>query len=599
MKVKVSDYIADFLANNKIEHVFTVTGGGAMHLNDSLGHHPKLKCIYNHHEQACAIAAEGYTRYSGKLAAVCVTTGPGGTNAITGVVGGYLDSIPMFIISGQVKKETMVKSYDLQLRQLGDQEYNIIDTVKPMTKYAKTIMDPEKVAYYLEKAFYIATNRRGGPVWLDVPLDVQGAYVDSEKLKHFDVALFERDLKKPYTKETDVEKVIDKILKSKRPVIIAGSGIRLSGAHGRFLALIDRLNIPVVTPWNGHDVLYDDHRLFCGRPGIMGTRGGNFVVENSDLLISLGCRMSIRQVGYNYKSFAKNSYKIMVDIDENELVKPTLSIDLPIHSDVGEFIEKMLDKCSDVDFGNREEWVKWCRNVNLKYPVCSEKHYEKSSPINPYAFIDSLFNELPQNETIVCGNGSACVMTFQAAKLKKGQRLFTNSGAASMGYGFPAAIGVAVNKKGKRVVCLDGDGSFQMNLQEMQTMVHNKLNIKIFYFNNSGYHSIRQTQTNLFSNHCLVGVSEDNGISFPECEKIAYCYGVPYFKLSNINDAKEVISKVLTQEGPVMCEVLLDKTQNFEPKISSKIAEDGSMISTAIDDMYPFLSKEEYLENKI
>ncbi|MDQ5984114.1 MAG: Acetolactate synthase isozyme 1 large subunit [Eubacteriales bacterium SKADARSKE-1] len=597
MKIKVSDYVADFLANNGIKHVFTVTGGGAMHLNDSLGHHKDLKCIYDHHEQACAIAAESYTRYSGELAAVCVTTGPGGTNALTGVLGGWLDSIPMFIVSGQVKRETTVWSTDLPLRQLGDQEYNIIDSVKPMTKYAKMVTEPEQIAYHLEKALFISKSGRGGPVWLDIPLDVQGAIVETEELIHFDKSECQDELPPAVEKET-IDKIIDKIKSSKRPVLIAGTGIRLGHSYDDFLKLIDKLNIPVVTPWNGHDILFDEHRLFCGRPGIMGTRGGNFVVENSDLLISLGCRLSIRQVSYNYKNFAKNAYKIMVDIDKAELQKPTLSIDLPIYADAKDVIEKLFASGFVNENNEHKTWLDWCRKINAKYPTCLPKYYETKTPVNPYAFVDTLFETLPEDETIVCGNGSACVVAFQVARLKKGQRLFTNSGCASMGYGFPAAIGTAVFKNGGRVICLDGDGSFQMNLQEMQTLVHNNLNIKIFYFNNSGYHSIRQTQTNLFSQHPLVGVSKENGVSFPDCEKIANCYGVPYFKIDNIDMAKSKIEKVLNTKGPVTCEVILDTTQNFEPKLSSRALPDGTMISPPIDDMFPFLNRSEYAQNK-
>ena len=597
MKIKVSDYIANFLSKNGITDVFTVTGGGAMHLNDSLGHHPNLKCTYNHHEQACAIAAEGYTRVSGKLAAVCVTSGPGGTNAITGVLGGWLDSIPMFILSGQVKRETTISSTNLPLRQLGDQEFNIVECVKTMTKYAKMISEPNEIAYHLEKALYIALHGRGGPVWLDIPLDVQGTVVDTDKLVHFDKnELISQEI--PKVKNDVVAQIIDKIKTAKRPVIIAGTGIRLGQAHDEFLKLIEKLNIPVVTAWNAHDVLWNSHRLFCGKPSTVGTRGGNFVVENSDLLISLGCRLNIRQISYNYKNFAKNAYKIIVDIDAAELQKPTISPDLPIHADVKDVIGKLLE----TEFVNQNEehvkWLEWCKAVNEKYPACLPKYYEKNLPMNPYAFIDTLFKILPEDEPIICGNGSACVITFQTAEVKKGQRLFTNSGCASMGYGFPAAIGVAVNLAGKRVICIDGDGSFQMNLQELQTVVHNNLNLKTIILNNNGYHSIRQTQTNLFSSHPLAGVSKENGISFPECEKLAACYGLKYVKIDNISTAKEKIKEFLNFDGPAICEAVVDPTQNFEPKLSSKVLPDGKITSPLLDDMFPFLSREEYQSNK-
>ncbi|MCI0502366.1 MAG: thiamine pyrophosphate-binding protein [Fusobacteria bacterium] len=597
MKVKVSDYIADFFKDKGIEDVFMITGGGAMHLNDSLGHHEGLTCIYNHHEQAAAIAAEAYARYSGKIALVCVTSGPGGTNAITGVLGGWLDSIPMFVISGQVKRETTVWSTDLPLRQLGDQEFNITKSIENMTKYSKMITEPNEIAYHLEKALYLANHGRKGPVWLDIPLDVQGAKVETEELIHFEEMECVGEIPLEITDNT-VGKIIEHIKSSKKPVIIAGSGIRIGDAASEFLELTEKLKIPVVTPWNAHDIIPDSNSYFCGRPGNIGTRGGNFVVENSDLLISLGSRLSLRQVSYNYKEFAVNSYKIMVDIDSNELNKPTLNIDFKIHADVKDVITKLLKSGFINNNKEHENWLEWCRNINLKYPACQPEYFQNKSPVNPYAFVDVLFDLLPEDEPIICGNGSACVITFQVAKIKSGQRLFTNSGCASMGYGFPAAIGVAVNTKGKRVICLDGDGSFQMNLQEIQTMVHNNLNIKLFYLNNSGYHSIRQTQQNLFSNKCLIGVSCESGVSFPSIKRLSDCYGVKYHILDNIDTAQTVINSVLLEEGPVICEVVLDITQNFEPKLSSKILPDGRIISPRIDDMYPFLSRADYESNK-
>ena len=329
MKVKVSEFIADFLVENGIEHVFTVTGGGAMHLNDALGHKKELKCVYNHHEQACAIAAEGYTRLSGRLAAICVTSGPGGTNAITGVLGGWLDSIPMFVISGQVKRETTVRASKVPLRQLGDQEYYIVESVRPMTKYAHMVTEPEEIRYHLEKALYLSTHGRGGPVWLDIPLDVQAAIVDTEDLKGFR----EKELPKPEVPTYHAgltKQILDRISRAKRPAILAGTGIRLADAQKEFIRLIDKLQIPVLTAWNAHDILWDEHPLNCGRPGTVGTRGGNFVVQNCDLLLVLGCRMNIRMISYNYQDFAKDAYKIVVDIDENELQKPTVKVDLPV-----------------------------------------------------------------------------------------------------------------------------------------------------------------------------------------------------------------------------------------------------------------------------
>ena len=593
MIVKVSDYIANFLSDNGIKHVFTVTGGGAMHLNDAIGHHPNLKSVYCHHEQACSIAAEAYYRYSRKLPAVCVTSGPGGTNAITGVLGAWLDSIPMFVVSGQVKRETTIWSCpELKLRQLGDQEYNIVSSIASMTKYSVMITEASEIAYHLEKALFMATNGRGGPVWIDVPLDIQGAKIETDNLNHFNVSECKTEIC-PKINQTTIKNVYEAILKSKRPVIIAGSAIRLSGAYDDFIKLTEKLKIPVITAWNAQDVIEYDNPYFCGLQGSIGNRGGNFVVESCDLLLSIGCRLSIRQVTYSYKDFATNSYKIMVDIDEAELKKPTLNINMPIHADAHDFIQAMLNyNYSDV--GKYEKWLHCCKEVNEKYPSCLPSYYKSKSPVNPYAFMDTLFKILPEDEPVVSGNGSACVTSFQAAKLKKGQRLFTNSGCASMGYGFPAAEGVAVYREGKRVICLDGDGSFQMNLQELQTVVHNKLNIKIFYLNNNGYHSIRQTQNNLFSPHPLVGVSSDNGISFPECKKIAECYGIKYYCIDNIDKSEKIVKEIISFKGPAICEVILDINQNFEPKLSSKVLPDGRIVSPPIDDMFPFLSREEY-----
>lgn len=606
MKIKVSQYIAQFLADHGVTDVFTITGGGAMHLNDAIGHHEALHCTYNHHEQACAIAAEGYARLTGKVAAVCVTSGPGGTNAITGVLGGWQDSIPMFVVSGQVKRETTTWSTSVPLRQLGDQEFQIIDCVKGMTKYAQMITEPTEIRYHLEKAWYLCNNGRKGPVWLDIPLDVQAAVVEERDMRGFVPeeetvdSISGKEMmdmhENPVYDVTLSEQIIEKIRDAKRPVILAGTGVRLSGAYEEFLRCIEALQIPVVTAWNAHDLLWDEHPLYCGRPGSVGTRGGNFVVQNSDLLLVLGCRLNIRQISYNYKEFAKNAYKIVVDIDEAELYKPTVNVDMKVHANVADVMKDIANKASET--GNHQDWVQWCRDINGKYPAALPSYYDKQSPINPYAFINEFSKGLSEGDKIICGNGSACVVTFQAVQIKKEQRLFTNSGCAAMGYGFPAAIGCAVAEKGKRIICLDGDGSFQMNLQELQTVVYNKLNMKIFILNNNGYHSIRQTQTNLFEPP-LVGVCDGNGLSFPNLEKIAYAYDIPYEKIDMLAGVSIKVQRILKMEGPVLCEVILDPAQNFEPKLSSKVLPDGKIVSPEIDDMFPFLPREEYEQNKL
>ena len=599
MKIKLANYIADFLVKKEINHVFTVTGGGAMHLNDAFGHHEKLECIYNHHEQACSMAAEGYTRLTNKLAAVCVTSGPGGTNAITGVLGGWLDSIPMFIISGQVKRETTVYATDLPLRQLGDQEFDIIPSVTNMTKYAQIILDPNEIAYHLEKAYYLCLSGRGSPVWLDVPLDVQAAIIETDELRHFNPEKETSYLDKPVYDSAKTDLIIEKIKDSKRPVILVGTGVRLSNSKYIFLQLAEKLQIPIVTAWNAHDIVSDDNPYYCGRPGTVGTRGGNFVVQNADLLLVIGSRCNIRMISYNYRQWASNAYKIIVDIDKSELAKPTLKPDLPIWADLKDVVNSLLERDLNVCHSDdHKKWLSWCCSVNHKYPAALPEYYESKEILNPYVFVSEFTKRLKDDDKIICGNGSACVIGFQAAVIKKETRLFTNSGCAAMGYGFPAAIGCAVAEKGKRVICLDGDGSFQMNLQELQTVVYNRLNLKIVYFNNDGYHSIRQTQLNLFKDRPLVGVTNGTGLSFPDMEKIAWAYGIPYIKITKEEQIPEMID-FIDNDGPVFCEVVVDKTQNFAPKLSSKVLPDGSIVSPAIDDMFPFLEREKYEANKL
>ncbi len=598
MKKKVAEYIADFLVAHGVTHNFTVTGGGAMHLNDALGHKEGLESIYNHHEQACAIAAEAYARLSGRVASICVTSGPGGTNAITGVLGGWLDSIPMFIISGQVKRETTTWSTNVPLRQLGDQEFQIVDCVKTMTKYAYMVTDPDSIRYHLEKAWWLCQNGRGGPVWLDIPLDVQAAVVETEKLCSFDTAELSAG-ECPVYNPSDSQIILSKIAEAERPVVFAGTGIRLSGAYDEFLRLIEKLNIPVVTAWNAHDLLWDEHPLFCGRPGTVGTRGGNFVVQNSDLLLVLGCRLNIRQISYNYKEFAPYAYKIVVDIDRAELEKPTVHVDFPVWANVADVMHDLnLQIEAQGLITGKPEWLDWARNINGRYPATLPEYYNNKTPINPYVFMSKLSEALDEGDKIICGNGSACVISFQALKLKKGQRLFTNSGCAAMGYGFPAAIGADVASGNEITICLDGDGSFMMNMQELQTVVYNHLNIKLFILNNNGYHSIRQTQTNLFKDRPLVGVCDGNGLSFPDFERIAYGFNLPYRRIDDAEHILDVIREIKAVEGPVLCEVILDETQNFAPKLSSKVLPDGRIVSPEIDDMFPFLPREEYEENK-
>lgn len=591
MKIKLSEYIANFFVDHRIKDCFMVTGGGAMHLDDALGHKKGLKCTFNHHEQASAIAAEAYARATGNLAVVCVTSGPGGTNAITGVVGGWLDSVPMFILSGQVKRETTVLACpDLGLRQLGDQEFDIVHSVSNMTKYCAMVTEPNDIAYHLEKALFLAKEGRGGPVWLDIPLDVQGAQIDTDALRHFDETEYSRSDSLETARKVSKE-VLDRIRKAKAPLMLVGTGVRLGRAEKEVLALVEKLKIPVVTAWNANDLIPYDSEYFAGMPGTVGTRAGNFALQNCDLLLSLACRMNIRMIGYNKFDFAKNAYKIAVDIDEKELKKPTLKIDVPVCCDVKDFASALLEEQYSAP-ACHDEWRKWCRALVEKYPA-AEKKYFGAETLNPYVFIDELFRQLKNDDRIICGNGSACVITFQAAKIKAGQRMFTNSGCAAMGYGLPAAVGVAVSDNSRRTVCIDGDGSIMMNLQELATVAYNRLNLKIFIINNNGYSSIRQTQTNLFQPP-FIGIDKDSGLCFPDFQKLAEAFGLNYYKVSDRVGYPREIENALNCDGACVCEVVVDPKQNFAPKSSSKVLEDGRIVSPSLDDMAPFLPREEY-----
>ncbi len=598
MKMKTAKYIAEFLVGHGIRDCFMVTGGGAMHLNDALGHQEGLHCIFNHHEQACSIAAEGYTRMTGNLAAVCVTSGPGGTNAITGVMGGWLDSIPMFILSGQVKRETTIHVCpELNLRQLGDQEFDIIQSVANMTKYAVMVMEPAQIAYHLEKALFLAKNGRGGPVWLDIPLDVQGAVIETAELPHFDPQAENMvqmaGLGTGGNIAERAQAVLQKIREAKAPLILAGTGIRLGGAQELLLKLVDRLKIPVVTAWNANDTVAWDNPFFAGMPGTVGTRPGNFAVQNCDLLLCLGCRLNIRMIGYNRYDFAKNAYKIIVDIDPAELQKPTVRPDMPVNVDVKELLEAMLLETYQPQ-KQHEAWVAWCRNLVRVYPaVLDSYHRSDGGPINPYVFVEKLFAKCRDDERIICGNGSACVITFQACKMKQGQRMFTNSGCAAMGYGLPAALGVSVSDNSRRVVCIDGDGSVMMNVQELATIAYNHLDLKLIILNNNGYHSIRQTQTNLFQPP-FIGIDRESGVGFPDFGKLAEAFGLQYFCIRNEEECDEALELALGCEGACVCEVILDPKQVFAPKASSKVMPDGRIVSPSLDDMAPFLDREEF-----
>jgi acetolactate synthase-1/2/3 large subunit len=594
--MKLSDYIFRQLREWGSRHVFLITGGGAMHLNDSLGT-SGLGYICTHHEQAAAMAAEGYARITRTPGILNVTTGPGGINALNGVFGAWTDSIPMLILSGQVKRETCMTTYGLtDLRQLGDQEVDIVRMVKGITKYSVFVAEPESIAYHLERAWHLAQSGRPGPCWLDIPVDVQSAQIEPGQLRHYDPAedVLEFDRAKIAVQVADV---LARIGKAERPVIFAGSGVRHGGALTEFEQVIRSLRIPVVTAWT-HDLMASDDELFCGRPGTIGERAGNFTVQNSDLLLVLGSRLNIRQTSYNWNSFARFATKIQVDVDPAELRKPLHQPDIPICCDVRLFLAEMGRQLGEGDHSDskHEKWLDRARRWKEKYPVVQLRQRVAGPPLNPYDFVERLFEMLGPEDAVVCGNATACIVPYQAGRLKKGERLISNSGSASMGYDLPAAIGVSV-AKGGRTICIAGDGSLQMNVQELQTLVGYRLPVKLFVLNNGGYLSIRQTQTGFFQGR-KIGESPESGVTLPEMKKIGEAYGIPSFIIETVADL-EIVRRELETAGPTLFDVSLDPSQEFEPRLRSRILPDGKIVTPNLEDMYPFLTPEELASNML
>lgn len=605
MKIRLADYVVEFLKKKGVTDCFTVVGGGAMHLNDAFGHAEGIHCTYNHHEQACAIAAESYARLENKIAAVCVTTGPGGTNAITGVVGGWLDSIPMFIVSGQVRYDTTARygqqfTDGLPLRAVGDQEFDIVKSVECMCKYAVMLENAADIRYVLERAWHLAVTGRPGPVWLDIPLNFQGMEIETDDLRGYDAEEDDAQLP-PRVTEDVIEQILDQIAAAKRPVIYAGNGIRLSGGFPVFRRVAERLGVPVVTYWNSVDLIEDEHPLYCGRGGNMGDRPGNFAVQNADLLLAIGTRISIRQVGYNWKTWAREAKVIMVDIDRAELKKPTLHVDMPVWADARDFLEALERGAQKqaTPVSGEDWWREQCLHWKRKYPVTLERHWkENGETANVFAFVRYLSEHLPENSLTAVSNGACCVVGHQNWCMKKGTRFIINSAIASMGYGLPAAIGLCIAAGGRDTICLEGDGSIMMNLQELQTVVTNELPIKLFLINNQGYHSIRQTQNNLFHEHSKVGIGpESHDLSFPDYEKIAGAFALPYFSAHSNEEMKKTVEKVLAQPGFVFCEIFTDTEQPWEPKSATRRLPDGRLVSPPLEDLAPFLDRDELREN--
>ena len=596
--MRVADYIWKTLADKGVRHVFLVTGGGAMHLNDALGLERRISYVCTLHEQAAAMAAEGYARASGTPGVVSVTTGPGGTNALTGVLGAWLDSVPMVVVSGQIKRATMITACPhLKLRQLGDQEYNIVDAVRPMTKFAMTVMRVEDVAETLETAWRICQEGRPGPVWIDVPLDIQAAPMDVEAVEPNGQGEGAAATEVAKPDAAQVAEIAAALKAAKRPAVIVGSGVHNARAEGLFLRVAEALNLPVLTSISGIDLIPSDHPLFFGRPGILGERPANLIMQNSDLFLVLGTRMGIRICGYAYETVARAATKVMVDVDPNELEKSTFRPDLRVHADAGAFLEALAAALPSLP--PRTDWLAYCRRVKAAYPVVQPAHRERTDYVSSYVLPEAVMRHAPDPLTVVTANGVAYTSTYQTIPIRRGMRMFANEACASMGYGLPAAIGAAFAFGGRReTVCFEGDGSIQMNLQELQTLLTYRLPVKVFVYNNAGYLSIKTTQRAFFEGR-FVGSEAGSGVVLPSFEKLAAAYGLPYFRLANNQELDAKLPAVFATKGPALVEVMLDPFEVLGPKAASKRLPDGSMVSAPLEDMAPFLPRDEFRANMI
>lgn len=583
--MRIADRVAEWLVRHDVNQVFTVTGGGSMFLNQAFGGHEKINSCYMHHEQACAMAAEGYARIAGKSGLVVVTTGPGSINTLNGVFGAYTDSIPMIVISGQAKTETCLSFHEgLNLRQLGDQEGPTIAMASPICKYARLIRTPQDLVEALPEAYRQAVIGRPGPVWLDIPLDVQSSV---EEINIPDVPI--EPLFSPSSALLQsCTTIIEKMMKAKRPLILGGTGIRLANATEKLLDLVEGAGIPLATAWT-HDLIASNHPLFAGRPGTIGTRSGNFCLQSADFVLVIGSRLNIRQTSYNWNTFAKNAYVVHVDIDSTELRKPTYQADLAVEADATIFIETLSFLLNKVSFPSFKPWTDWCQEIGVEYDV--RKEHEQSDPLvlNPYVVVDRIFNLMREDDVVVCGNASACILPFQIGRLKAKQRMFSNSGSASMGYDLPAAIGAA-SASARRVICFAGDGSLQMNIQELQTLTTRQKNVVIIVLNNAGYLSIWQTHENFFGR--VIGATPASGVGFPDFAAVAQAYGVKSETLQTADDLNK-LDALLENDGPLLINIIVNSRQEFAPRIKSRIDENGKFVTPELDDMYPFLDAAE------
>jgi acetolactate synthase-1/2/3 large subunit len=588
--MKVSTYVAQRLAHLGLSDCFAVTGGGAMHLNDSFGECEQISCWYMHHEQAAAIAAEGYARIAGKPAIVNVTTGPGALNALNGIFGAYTDSIPMIVVAGQVRSDT-ISNLDgkSDLRQLGDQEVRSIAITKEITKWQRLILDANEIVGAVDEAYLASVTGRPGPVWLEIPVNIQGQDISADP-----------NLALPISGEAIADisnvkaiEIVERLSKARRPLILAGSGVRISGTQDAMVEFAEMTGTPVATAWT-HDTIRTDHPLFAGRPGTIGTRPGNFILQAADLVIVFGSRLNIRQVSYNWNSFAKNAEIIWVDIDQAEFEKKYMSRETITYlcADLRTLMPSIIGAVSSYVF-NTNTWVEWCQHVKEKYDLREEDYSSTSEGINSYHLIPEIFRNLKEDSIVVCGNATACIVPFQTAIIKDETSLFSNSGSASMGYDLPAAIGAAIAGGGRSTICLAGDGSLMMNLQELETLKNLNLDILVVVLDNDGYLSIKQTQQNFFGHDH--GASPKSGVTFPNFQEVAKAFGVKASTLSPNGDWKKEMKAAINAKGPRLLVAPLEISQEFIPRLKSKMV-NGVIQTPELDDMFPHISDKELTE---
>lgn len=593
--MKLSDYLVQYLVDLGVKHVFLITGGACTHLVDSLGRNENIDYVCVQHEQAAAMAAEAYSRITGNLGVAMTTSGPGATNLITGIGCAWFDSIPCLFLTGQVNIHEQKGSTGV--RQFGFQETEIVDIVRPITKFSEMIREPEKIKYYLDKAVHIAKSGRPGPVLLDIPLNIQHAEIEPENLVGFEPEKEPEGFKKPALQEKQIEESLRLMEGASRPVILAAAGIKLAKAEKEFEEFIDKLGFPVVVSWGGIDILDHSHPLYFGPIGINGHRAANFIVQNSDLLISLGSRLDTRQTGGQADTFARGAKKIIVDIDKSELNKGRVKANIPIHADVKDFLSVMNKRMADLKQPDISSWLAWAREKKEKYPICPAEYHEEKEYVNPYVFFDVLYRELKNDDVVIADCGANLAMALQGLKIKRGRKLFSAFGNSPMGYAFPAAIGASFALNKKPIICTIGDGGMQMNVQELQTVFHYKLPIKIFLFNNSGYGIIRQFHDSYFNSR-YEAAGQEKGLTLPDFKRVAEAYGLKSELIANHSHLQEKIRAVLQSPEAVLAEVLINPQQKIIPKLEAKKV-DNRYISKPIEDQYPYLSREEFLNNMI